>query len=349
MGISVWVMVLLDKFLYYRPTCRLLSELESYGLSLSQGTITGGLEAIAHLFIPVVDAITAKSRAEKRWHADETRYLVFAEAEGKLGYRWYLWVFVSPSTAVYVLDPSRSSRVPQAHFQGVPGGILSVDRYQAYKVLLKLKSGRLRLAFCWAHVRRDFLTVARDWPALKDWAMAWVIAIGSLYHLNRQRLAQPDCPGKYAEAQARLEFAVSEMRHTTDEQRADHLLHPAASKVLDSLVRHWDGLTLFVAHPEVPMDNNTAERALRGPVVGRKNFYGAGSAWSGKLAANLFTIFQTLQLWGTNPRTWLTAYLQACAENNNRPPRDIAGYLPWNMSKSQLEAKASPAAWDNSA
>jgi transposase len=346
LGISVWVTVLLDKFLYYRPTCRLLSELESYGMALSQGTVTGGLQAIAPLFVPVAEAIIAKSRTEKRWHADETRYLVFAEAEGKIGYRWYLWVFVSPSTVVYVLDPSRSASVPQAHFQGVEDGILSVDRYQAYKVLLK--SGHIRLAFCWAHVRRDFLTIARNWPALKDWAVTWVAAIRSLYHLNRKRLACRNCPETYVPAQAQLERAVSEMLRFADEQLADHTLHPACRKVLDSLIRHWDGLILFVAHPEVPMDNNTAERALRGPVVGRKNFYGAGSAWSGKLAADMFTIFQTLQLNGINPRTWLTAYLQACAENNNRPPRDISGYLPWNMEKSELEIFSKPPVWENS-
>jgi hypothetical protein len=42
-----------------------------------------------------------------------------------------------------------------------------------------------------------------------------------------------------------------------------------------------------VDHPEVPMDNNTAERCQRGPVVARKNFYGSGALWSGRLAAML--------------------------------------------------------------
>ena len=51
-------------------------------------------------------------------------------------------------------------------------------------------------------------------------------------------------------------------------------LHPAPRKVLESLGNHWTGLTVFVEHPEVPMDNNTAERSERGPVVGRKNYYG---------------------------------------------------------------------------
>jgi transposase len=67
-------------------------------------------------------------------------------------------------------------------------------------------------------------------------------------------------------------------------------------KVLDSLDNHWDGLTVFVDHPELPMDNNKAERQLRGPVLGRKNYNGSGSEWSGRFAAVLFSIFQTLNL-----------------------------------------------------
>ena len=85
-------------------------------------------------------------------------------------------------------------------------------------------------------------------------------------------------------------------------------MHLARRKVLESLGHHWTGLTVFVEHPEVPMDNNTAERSERGPVVGRKNYYGSGAEWSGRLAAMTFTLFQTLRLWGLNPRLWLTAY-----------------------------------------
>jgi Transposase IS66 family len=95
---------------------------------------------------------------------------------------------------------------------------------------------------------------------------------------------------------------------------------------------HWTGLTVFVEHPEVPMDNNTAERAERGPVVGRKNYYGSGSLWSGQLAAMLFSLFQTLALWHINPRVWLTEYLQGCAQAGGQAPRDVAAFLPWNLS-----------------
>jgi transposase len=96
--------------------------------------------------------------------------------------------------------------------------------------------------------------------------------------------------------------------------------------------KHWSGLTVFVDHPEVPMDNNVAERDQRTPVVARKNFYGSGSQWSGALAATMFSLLMTMRLWGINPRTWLTAYLEACAANGSQPPADLSVFLPWAMA-----------------
>jgi hypothetical protein len=90
---------------------------------------------------------------------------------------------------------------------------------------------------------------------------------------------------------------------------------------------------VFVEHPEAPMDNNTAERAQRGPVVGRKNYYGSGAVWAGRLAAMMFSLLQTLCLWNLNPRAWLTAYLTACAEAGGVPPEDGERFLPWHMSE----------------
>ena len=106
-------------------------------------------------------------------------------------------------------------------------------------------------------------------------------------------------------------------------------------KVLQSLLEHWSGLTLFVEHPEVPMDNNRAENPLRNPVTGRKNYYGSGSLWSAELAATLFAILQTLLLWGINPRHWLMLYLEGCANNGGKAPRNIDPFLPWSMDEAR--------------
>ncbi len=113
-------------------------------------------------------------------------------------------------------------------------------------------------------------------------------------------------------------------------------------KVLSSVLEHWPGLSVFVEHPEVPMDNNLAENTIRTPVTGRKNDYGSGSLWSAQLAATLFAIVQTLALWGINPRHWLRCYLTACAENGASPPRDIDAFLPWAMDETRRAALSRP-------
>ena len=71
-------------------------------------------------------------------------------------------------------------------------------------------------------------------------------------------------------------------------------------------------------------------------MVGRKNFYGSGSQWPGELAATMYRVLMTLKLWRLNARTWLGAYLHACADNGNQAPDDLSAFLPWAMDAKQL-------------
>lgn len=342
-GDSVWIQVIISKFLFYRPTSSLLGHFDLLGLEISQGTITDGLKRLQPLFEPVYEQIVKKSQTEVHWHADETRWMVFAEVEGKAGHRWYLWVFKSASAVVFILDPSRSSRVPLSHLKDVNWeSILSVDRYSAYKTLIKEKDGCILLAWCWSHVRRDFLGLAKDQPDYEDWAMEWVEQIGILYHINNLRIESLDDREEFDLRDEELRGAAIEMENKCAGQLEDENLHPAQEKVLKSLQNHWDGLTIFIDHPEVPMDNNAAERALRGPVTGRKNFYGSGALWSGQLASMIFSIFQTLVLWNINPQVWLEMFFRACAENKGLPLEDVSAFLPWNMSEQELEVYSKP-------
>jgi transposase len=336
-GMSVWTSVLLDKFLYGRPSHRLLQDLADHGLNLSPGTLAGGLQALAPLFAPLDQALLHKLRSEPHWHADETRWPVFVELADKVGHRWYLWVFHSRSVVHYVLDASRSAAVVQAELAGVDRGFISCDRYAAYKKFARRHPGVV-LAFCWAHQRRDFLKLANDYPEVSPWAMRWVEAIAELYHLNGLRLQARGGSAERAAHHAELQQAVQRMADQRDGALADALLAEPAAKVLQSMTVHWAGLTVFVDHPGVPMDNNVAERDARLAVVGRKNFYGSGAQWSGQLAATMYSLLMTVKLWQINARTWLCAYLQACADNGNRAPPDINAFLPWAMDAARLAA-----------
>ena len=334
-GISVWTSVLLDKFLYGRPSQRLLQDLADHGLNMSPGTLAGGLQAIAPLFKPLDIALQLKLRSEPYWHADETRWAVFVDVQGKVGHRWYLWVFHSSSVVHYVIDQTRAAEVIITELAGVDQGVISCDRYSGYKRFARLNPGVV-LAFCWAHVRRDFLELANSYPQSAQWALQWVDRIGQLYHLNGLRLNTcMDSPDR-AITQQTLVQAVQQMATLCASGVANHELFPPAVKVLESMTVHWGGLTLFVNSPWVAMDNNTAERDMRGPVVGRKNFYGSGSVASAQLASTMYSVLATIKLWGLNARTWLTAYLQACADNGNQPPQDINAFLPWQMNAKRL-------------
>jgi transposase len=352
LGVSVWTQVLLDKYLYGRPTYRFCEALRHHGLHLSQGTLTDGLQRLAGLFEPVMSALYERQMREKLFHGDETRWEVFEKVEGKTGHRWYLWVMQSASVVFYRMAPGRGADVPKAHFAKLHKDLLDVvlvcDRYSAYKCLAK-DCDELILAFCWAHVRRDFLKAARSWPELESWLFTWVEDIRELYRLNAARLEvwdetlpPPPQPPAFVECHRNLESQRSQMQARCAAHLQEPDLHLVKHKVLSSLDNHWDGLTVFVKRPEVAMDNNTAERMLRNPVVRRKNYYGSGSVWSAHLAAMMFSVIQTLLLWGLKPHHWLSAFLQACAENGGQSPTDLSSFLPWQMTPERREKLARP-------
>lgn len=339
-GVSVWVTILLDKYLYHRPTARLLEDLRSHGLDLSAGTITGDLKQLAILFEPLYQGLVDRNRLQALWNADETRWPVFQVVADKVGHRWYLWLFESKDSVVFTLDKGRAHDVPEGHFGDDAKGIVVVDRYSAYKTMKHVKEGRLRLAFCWAHQRRDFLDVGKSWPKLSDWAAAWVERIGQLYRHNAERLAAKQKGQGRAGKDKKLRESVQAMSEQWQEELADDRLHPAARKVLSSMKEHWEGLTLFVNEPMVPMDNNQAERTLRKAVLGRKNYQGSGAEWSGQLAARMFSLLATVKKSGINPRKWLKGYLQACAEAGGKVPPDVGKWLPWDLTAEQKKEMA---------
>lgn len=353
MGVSVWVEILLDKYRYAQATHRRLIDFNSLGYPLSQGTVTGGLQRLAPLFEPLIKAMLDKHLSERLFHADETGWKVFEKIPDKAGYRWYLWLMQSNSVAYYKMAPGRDAGVPIEHFSGLEEEKLAVflicDRYSAYKKLVKTIPS-IVLAFCWAHVRRDFLDAARAWPELKTWMFNWVEDIGELYHMNKLRLAHwnEDKPLKlqsnvFKQHQTMLLGKLADMEKTRDAMLQQETLDNIQRAVLTRLKNHWSGLILFAEHPQIAMDNNLAERSLRNPVTGRKRYQGSGSVWSAELAAFLFTAFQTILLWDINCRHWLSDYLTACAENGGKAPTDLSPYLPWEMTAERRHALSLPA------
>jgi transposase len=347
--------VLVLKFLYHVPLERIRALARSAGLALSAGTLCGALEKLTPLFEPLYEAIQAQSRQAPLCLMDETRWEVFVDHPNKGSHRWWLWVVVTHQTRLYIVAPSRSAAVPKAYFGYEPEEarcryepMVVVDRFKAYAFLKEL----LQLAYCWAHVRRDFLHLRLGGSEQEVWADGWIERIGKLYALNDRRLTlakSPDGPealpapfveldpgrlsgSAYLQADAAVHQALADMEQQCARELTQSHLGRLRRKVLTSLQTHWPGLTLFAAHPQIPMDNNGAERAIRPGTIGRKNYYGSASTWGAHLLALMLTLLQTLGLHRINPRSYLRAYLEACALNGSKAPQHLEPWLPWNFS-----------------
>jgi len=97
-------------------------------------------------------------------------------------------------------------------------------------------------------------------------------------------------------------------------------------KAIDHMLSLWPGLTRFLADPRAPLDNNAAERALRGLVVGRKNHYGSHSKQGALVAAILYTLFESATLAGVDPH----AYVLRAAHRAIATPGTVT--LPANLT-----------------
>ena len=138
----------------------------------------------------------------------------------------------------------------------------------AYKKLARELPNHFVLAYCWVHVRRDFIGLGR--PDMRPFG--GVNRIGELCGRNAKRLQHWDSTANeqtaaFDEAQQDLENDIETFFGQARQQIATLAEDAPQRKPLQSLLRHREGLEVFVNEPAVPMDNNLAERALRGPAT----------------------------------------------------------------------------------
>lgn len=337
-GTSIWIHLLIRKYHFQIPVARILKNLSLHGLDIPAGTVGDGLKRMAPLFEPIYAALEEKSRQSDFWQADETRWSVFESTETKTSYRWYLWVFISRESIVYIMDPTRSAQVIEEHLGMVREGILLVDRYSAYKSFIKKHKG-VKLAFCWSHVRRDFIEAMKKYPELAIWATGWEKEIDELFHANKLRMNYGEGSEAFKREDARIHGLLSKMRERFTAELGQERQHHQRKAVLKSLKAHWEGLVVFADHPHIDMDNNGSERSLRNPALGRKNYYGSGAIWSGRFTAVMLSVFETLKLWGINQVHWLMGYFRACAVSGGKPPLEVNPHLPWNLKEKEQTVK----------
>jgi hypothetical protein len=252
------------------------------------------------LLVPLEEAITARSRDAWHLHADETSWRVFAPAEGDGPARWWLWVFLGPDTACFVMDPTRAGGVLARHagidpatgqLAGQPGEdgprrlVISSDFYAVYTSAGKKADGLVNL-YCWAHIRRYFVRAGDANPTqLTRWAAAWLERIKALYTAHEALMAAwaapAGAPGQAAAAAARLEEARGvwdTAAEAIDTERRKQMAAPGlqepARKALATLDREWDGLVAHREYPMISLDNYAEVRIMS--MSWRKSLWPAG-------------------------------------------------------------------------
>jgi len=349
-GISVWARILYERFACHRPLRRVAAWMADQGLPMAPGTMASSVRRFLPLFAPLAEAILARQNGMAVRHGDETGWRIQALGETGGSRRAWLWISVGKDAVYYRIDPSRSAEAAIKLFGSVEGTVFLVcDRYSAYVKMARELDGRVILCWCWIHQRRDFIECAAGQVKLTPWCEGWIGRIAAVCRLNKERLKHYDpaaaldgqTPG-FDAAQAPLKKAVDELFADAEAELAGLPDRARQGKALRSLLKHREGLSVFVDNPQVPMDNNFAEREFRKAVIGRRLCFGSDSEDGADLTSTMYSVFGTLALNGIDVRRWLEAWLGACAENGGPPPDDLSSWLPWTMSEERRREFMTP-------
>ena len=235
--------------------------------------------------------------------------------------KWWLWTLVGDKGALFELLPSRGKASAMSILRDYDG-LLVADGYAVYRSLEGAESKRAAhpqasldlqepalpnylLAGCWSHARRPFIKAEKNGLDVAE----GLDLIGELFAIEdlAYERAEED-PGSLLRHRKQLREersreVVAKLKVWRDQQWA--LPRSGLAKGLTFLKNQWEQLTVFLDHPLVPLDNNRAERRIRGPVLGRKNYQGVRSTQGAQVAALMFSLFASCEIEGVNPRLWL--------------------------------------------
>ena len=312
------VSVAIDKYADQLSLQRQVTRMARSGLTVTSATLFDQLHALSRLLEPTYQALFARLLEGPVLHVDETGWLL-APNGVKLGrkrhrkrrYTATVWGLCSDQFAYYALLDSKSLESGRS-LLGAYSGVLVADGYQVYETLSQGNEEEQEppytLVNCWAHCLRKFrdLKDARCQPVL-----GW---IKKLYAIERKVEGPfPGGPEAWAE---RRELRQKESRKILEKIRAwaldqGGLRQSGFGKAIHYMMKRWDRLTRFVEDGRIPLDNNPAERALRGPVIGRKIHFCSRSERGAKTTAVLYSMVETARLSGVDPAEYLLAATRA--------------------------------------
>lgn len=299
-------LVALTAWLHYGVgvTISQLCEMLQYHLQthLSAGGLVAAWQRLAELLTGWYEQIADQARACAVLHADETGWRVS-------GLTWWLWCFAGKRVCYFLIDHCRGSPALERFFIKALDGILVTDFWAAYNQLRSRVGDR---QCCLVHLLRELERVDQH-----NSSPVWQAFAKKLRRLIRDgirlRKRSDFDPGRHASRIRRIDGRLMALANGTYAD-AD------ATRLAKRLQKHCDELFTFLDHPDVPFDNNFAERMIRPAVILRKNSQGNRSEKGAAVQAVLMSVFRTLKLRGHDPLKVIPDALRTYLKTGQLPP-----------------------------
>jgi len=298
--------VAIDKFVGHIPLERQVRIMLRQGLKVTSQTLWDQIEQLARLARPTYEVIHRQILRAEVIGADETRWPVMGKGnEGRDG--WYAWCIRGPAGVAFRILDSRSKQAGRTVLQGYRGVVVA-DGYGAYSALAEDRAAPFTLANCWAHVRRKFWEIRENYPASCQEILDLIAERYTVERLIPKELSEQEQLALRAELRQRLSRPlVARIEQWGKDLALKTLGQSGLGRAIAYMQGLWAGLVRFLENPRIPLENNGTERAIRGPVVGRKNFYGSRSRRGTEVAATFYTIFETAKALNLDPAEYLRA------------------------------------------
>lgn len=329
-GAGLLAHVLIAKYADHLPLYRQSQIFACQGVALARTTLCGWVGQSAGLLAPLVERMKSEILAGDRLHTDDTPVPVLDPGRGKTK-TGRLWVYLRPAGAdppavVYDYTASRAHAGPQRFLAGFQG-YLHADAFPGYEALYA--TGKVHEVACWMRGRRYFYELARQGNApLAAEALGY---IRRLYEIEAAvREAEPDERRTYREAHARP--VLEELKTWLDTHVRRLAPKSELAKAMRYLLARWPSFIRYLDDGHLAIDNGAAERALKGPVLGRKNYLFAGSDAGGERAAIAYSLIETCKLNDIEPFAYIQDVLSRIATH---PVNRLDELLPYHWKLRQ--------------
>ena len=320
-GASLLAQVAVSKYADHCPLHRQEVIFRRHGLELSRKTMCGWMRQTADLLAPLYERLKELALNSKVVQTDDTPVMVL-DPELPKTRTGRIWTYVGEKATVYDYTPTRKREGPELFLKQYRG-YLQADAYGGYDALYKQPERGLVEVACMAHSRRKFYEARSSDLQGATTALAY---IGLLYKIER-RAKELGREERYA---LRQRFSVPVLEHFEEYLQRERLRvlpkSPEGTAVHYAL-SNWAALRRYTDDGDFAIDNNGAERSLRGIAVGRRNWTFFGSDNGGRTAAVLTSFMASCQRLKIDPWTYLRDTLVRIAQH---PVTKLDELLPGN-------------------